>query len=222
MAEIRIDSVIGSDADGWEVSAKWFAEQLAALPRGEPITLRINSPGGDVFEAHDIYNQIARWPGKTTAAIESIAASAATNIMLAATEIEIAENGMVMIHEGMRFGYGWHNKTEIRRMADKDTSVLQMIDDGLAKAYAARSGKKTAEEFHQAMIEETWLNAQQAVEWGLADRIGQPLKVKACVPKTWFTKTPPDLLDNEAEAKNRAMILQRMRAKIQIARAKTY
>lgn len=220
MAEIRIDSVIGSDVDGW-ISSRWFADQLKKIPQKEQLVLRINSPGGDVFEATDIYNQILRWKGETIASIESVAASAASHIMLAASTIEVAANAKIMIHEAMRFEYGWHNKTTIKKNSEKDIQVLGMVDQDLAKTYAARSGKKTEEEFHAAMMEETWFNAEQAVEWGLADKVGQPLKVKACVLASWYTKTPENLIDHEAEERHKSAAMAALKNRWRLAKAKS-
>jgi ATP-dependent protease ClpP protease subunit len=136
---------------------------LAGLDVGT-IHMRINSPGGDVFAAQAIAQAMRESKAKIVAHVDGVAASAASVIMSAADEVEIAPGGFVMIHQAWTIAMG--NGTDMLEIA----AMLEKIDDSIAGQYAARAGgdKKKWTEYMQA---ETWFSAEEAVEAGLADRI---------------------------------------------------
>lgn len=172
--EIYIYDTIGKDFFGEGVTADYVRKELDKAKKNEQVVVRINSPGGAVWEGEAIYNMLTR-RGNIKVCIDALAASAASFIAMAGDEIEVAENASVMIHEAWTMGFG--NKRDIAKTVDR----LKAIDDQIAAKYSARSGKRDSSMFLADMESETWYSAQQAVDAGLADRIGQKLKVKAAI-----------------------------------------
>lgn len=164
------------------------ASVLAALAQlnGLPINLRINSPGGDVFEAFAIYNALARHNAPVTVDIDALAASAASVIAMAGQTIRIAENAMVMIHDPQTVAVG--GAEDMRKTAD----VLDQVTDSIAGTYAARTGLPL-ETIKPLMASETWLRAREAVDQGFADEIGQSLAVPANRGNQRFRNAPAEL-----------------------------
>ncbi len=211
MQEILIYDEIGPDWLGM-VNAKSLKEQMPADK--DPLTLRINSPGGSVVEAQAIYNLIAGRSGETTVKIDGLSASAASYIMLAGDNIEIAENAMVMIHNAWSIAMG--NAEDLRNSA----AVLDKFDEVLLAGYVAR-GKKSRDEFAEAMKAETWFSASEAVEWGLADAMGQPLKVAACVAPGRYRNAPEELLNPEAATQARQRRQEALKNRLRLLKAKS-
>lgn len=150
------------DAMGWwGVTAKDVQTALNGIT-ASAITLHLNSPGGDVFEAHAIYNAIKAHPANVTVQIEGIAASAASYIAMAGDTVLIASNATIMIHDAITLTYG--NEAD----HNKSASVLGQQSDIIAGIYAGRADG-SAEDFRAAMREETYYDAAGAIEAGLAD-----------------------------------------------------
>lgn len=147
----------------WGVSALEVGKALAQLDPQSTLHLRINSPGGDVFEGRAIRTLVEQFPGRTVAHVDGLAASAATTIADGADEIEIAEGGFFMIHNGWTLGMG--NKGELRKTAD----LLEKIDGAIVADYARRTGQPL-EQLVQWMDAETWFTADEAVQHGFAAR----------------------------------------------------
>lgn len=148
----------------WGISAKEVAQAIAGLGADTTLHLRINSPGGDVFEATAIASTIKQHPGKTIAHIDGLAASAATFISAAADEVEIADGGFYMIHNGWTIALG------DKRVMQDTAALLEKVDGSILAAYAARTGQG-AEQLQQWMDAETWFTAQEAVDNKFADRL---------------------------------------------------
>lgn len=184
--------------------------------KNEPITLRINSPGGDVFEAEAIYNAIKR-RGNVTAEIDSVAASAASYIAMAADRINIAENAQMMIHKAWTGFIAMGNDIQIKSFVDKQLELMAMLDASIAAVYSARSGRPI-EEITASLLAETWYKAQAAVDAGLADSVGQKLKVKAAIRNEMkdtaksvvsaFKNMPTNLLDDPTEGQSPTPAMQ--------------
>lgn len=148
-----------------ETAPKQFAESLAAL-NGKPLTLRINSPGGDVFAAQAIYNQLRDYPGAVTAKIDGLSASAATIITCAGDTVIMPSNALFMIHNPLTIA--WGNADEMRKTAD----TLDTVRDSIVNVYLKRvGGKMKADDIKAMMDAETWLTAQEALDYGFADSI---------------------------------------------------
>ena len=137
-AEILIYDEIGA----YGVSAKSFLADLGALPADAPLELRLNSPGGSVFDAVAIYNALKRHEGTVTVTIDGIAASAASYIAMAGDTVVMPENAFLMIHDpsGMVMG----NAGDMRSMAE----ALDKIAGSLVRGYAA-----VAAEYESVLVE---------------------------------------------------------------------
>lgn len=173
-AELCLFGGIGADPteqDGG-ITAKWFDAQLKALGNPGEILLRINSPGGDVFEAMAIYTVLNVSRAKVTARIEGLAASAASLIAMAANRIEIAENAFMLIHQPYTTSAG--GTADDLQTASED---LRRMTDQYVGIYAKRSGKG-ADEILSLMKEDRLMTADEAVELGLCDAIIEPSNEK--------------------------------------------
>lgn len=146
-------------------TASDFAEQLKGAGDGD-ITLRVNSPGGDVHQGLAIMNQLRNHPGKVTAYVEGLAASAASFIAVGgADELIMNKNSELMIHDAISMVSG--NAEEI---ADA-LAGLERASENIASIYAEKAGGDS-EPWREAMRAETWFTAEEAVEAGLADSVG--------------------------------------------------
>jgi ATP-dependent Clp protease protease subunit len=174
----------------WEggITDKSFERTLRDLGAVAELDVYVNSPGGNVFHGVAIYNQLKRHPAaRKTMHIDGIAASIASIIIMAGTDIEIASNGMVMIHNpfGMCFG-GAEDMRKVAESLDKVRSVL--LD-----TYVARTGGKSAE-ISDWMDEETWMTADEAIKRGFATSKTTEAAIKAEFPMlTNFAKLPENL-----------------------------
>jgi ATP-dependent protease ClpP protease subunit len=144
-------------------SARQFAEQVAGLDVAQ-IDLHINSPGGEYPEGVAIMNMLREHKAHVTATVDGLAASAATIVAMGADEIVAAQGSQMMVHEASGLVYG--PMTDMLKMAQ----VLEKTNAAMASVYAGRAGG-TADQWREAMSLETWYNAQEAVDAGLADRL---------------------------------------------------
>ena len=147
---------------GDEVTPKQFKSELF---NGEgDITIWINSPGGDVFAASQIYNMLMDYKGKVTVKIDGIAASAASVIAMAGGEVFISPTGLFMIHNPMTVAIG--DAVEM----EKAISMLSEVKEAIINAYELKTGLSRTKLAH-LMDAESWFNAKKAVELGFADAI---------------------------------------------------
>jgi ATP-dependent Clp protease protease subunit len=159
------DVIVGSDAEAefWGgVSPEAFAKTLSGMT-GD-VSLRINSPGGDVFAGVAMAQAVRAYAGKVTAHVDGLAASAASAVAVACDEAVMAPGSMMMIHNAWTLGIG--NRHDFMDLA----ALLEKIDGDLAQAYAKRSGGDAAE-YAAMMDKETWLSAEETVKSGLANAI---------------------------------------------------
>jgi len=156
--------------DWFGVSAKEFVKELTAIKSGT-IHLRINSPGGDVFEARTIATAISQCGKKVKSHIDGVCASAATYVALAASEVEMAQGSFFMIHNAWTMTYG--NAEEMRSTA----ALLDQIDASIVTDYAKKTGKGK-EEIGAMMAAETWLTADDALAAGFIDSVYDGDKVE--------------------------------------------
>jgi len=165
------------------------ASVISALAQFQnlPINLRINCPGGDVFEAFAMYNALARHSGQITVDIDALCASAATVVALAGDKVRIAANAMFMVHNAYTIALG--NAGELRKTAD----TLDQVDGNIAATYAAKT-KLPLETLNPMMAAETWMTAADAVAKGFCDEIGQALDVRASLGARRFKNMPAHLL----------------------------
>jgi ATP-dependent protease ClpP protease subunit len=163
MREVWLYGVIGADLFDESVLASDVREALAKA-RGERVLLRINSPGGDVFEGIAIRSLLAEHAGGVDVQVDGIAASAASYIATIGQHVVMAPDAFLMIHDCWGATIG--NADDHRAAGE----VLDKISQQITAAYAAKSGKSRAE-IRKAMKAETWYTAEGAKEFGLADSI---------------------------------------------------
>lgn len=180
-AEIELYDEIGF----WGVTAKDFNAQLREVGPGD-LKVKINSPGGDVFDGIAIFNDLVGHQGRVRVEVTGMAASAASIVAMAGDEIVMAENAFMMVHNAWSMVVG--NRHDLRDWA----GVLDKIDGALAKTYATRSGMgvRTAAKL---MDDETWLTAAEAKEKGLADEIAGKIEAKAAFDLSVFAHAPAGL-----------------------------
>ncbi|WP_421921600.1 ClpP-like prohead protease/major capsid protein fusion protein [Marinobacter salarius] len=184
VAEVLIYEEIG----GWGISAKEFARDLKDLGNINQIDLRINSPGGSVFDGNAIFNQLKQHPAKVTAYIDGLAASMASVVAMAADHVVMPGNALMMIHNPWTVAIG--NAEELRKNAD----LLDTIKKTLLKAYGR--SMMTDEEISEMMDAETWLTGADAVEMGFADELEEEVAMAACAKfdqLAQFQKTPQQI-----------------------------
>lgn len=191
-AEILIYGQIGEDIWADEsVTAKDFANTLRGLGPVSLLNLRINSGGGSVFEGLAIYNLLAAHPARKEVVIDGIAASIASIIAMAGTEITMPENAMMMIHDPSGVAVGTARDMEQMREA------LTRIAASMAGIYAARTGR-TEEEVRQWMADETWMTADECMERGLCTAIIPAVKMAAMAHDfSGFKKVPEGLISHQ-------------------------
>ena len=158
---VSILDVIGQDFWGEGVTAKRIAAQLRAIGP-HPVTVTINSPGGDVFEGLAIYNLLREHPAAITVKVIGLAASAASFIAMAGDDIQIAKSGFFMIHNSWVIAMG--DQHALRDIAD----WLAPFDASMAEIYADRSGQDV-KKLTDMMDRETWVGGKDAVDLGFAD-----------------------------------------------------
>lgn len=149
----------------WGVSASDFSRQLKAIS-APTLTVHINSPGGDVFDGVAILNMLRSHPSNKHVIVDGLAASAASFIAMAGSTVTMMPNSMLMIHDASGGCMG--NAAEMQQMAD----LLDKVSDNIASIYKAKAGTGTVADWRGVMQAEQWYTADEAVEAGLADRVG--------------------------------------------------
>lgn len=171
----------------WGVAANEFVKDLNALDVNT-INLRINSPGGNVFDGVAIFNALKKHEAKVITHIEALAASIASIIALAGDEVQIADNAFYMIHNPYTWAAG--DAESMRKTAN----MLDKVTDSLIKTYTDKTGKSSAE-IRQLMDDETWFNAEEAKEIGFADSITDEENVDAAFDLSLYNNVPEQVLN---------------------------
>ena len=158
-----------------------LSELLMQHPDVANINVRINSPGGDVFDGVAIYNSLLAHKANVTTIVDGLAASAASLILQAGDNRQVRDSTQVMIHRAWTWAMG--NSGELSAVSD----ILTQIDTGLVNLYAERSGQ-SAETIEQLLVGDgesdgTWFDPEQAIEQGLADEVSESPKAKAKAKK---------------------------------------
>ena len=161
---------INDEIDSWfGISADDVKNALAELDDSQPLRVVIDSPGGSVYEAISIHNQIAEWPEEVTTHVSSIAASAASFIAMVGDKRTIADNAEFMIHNAWTIAAG--NAVDSRAFA----GMLEKIDSNLADMYERKSNLSREEVVNLLNGEEgsdgTYLNAQEALDAGFMTEV---------------------------------------------------
>lgn len=184
-ADVYIFDEIGT----YGITAQEFITDIKDL-KDTPINLRINSLGGDVFDGMAMYNVIKRREAKTTVYIEGIAASIATIISLGADEVVMAENSLFMIHNA--WGGTMGEAKDMRKTAE----TLEKITGELTDIYRKKTGL-SYDALAEMMDEETWLNANEALEMGFIDTISDSIKVAAKYDVSKFKNITQEEIQNK-------------------------
>lgn len=167
------------------IRASLFIADLRGLGEVDEIELHINSPGGEVFDALAIYNNLRSHKATVTVMIDGLAASAASLIAMAGDKVVMPENAMMMIHNPMGITLG--DADAMRDMAD----VLDKITLSLASAYVAKSGQNE-KAVRKIMSEDTWLTAKECVDLGFADEMEPAMKIAALFDLSRYRDAPEE------------------------------
>ena len=160
---LRLEGPIDSDSFwGDEITPQDFRDELYA--EDGDLTLWINSPGGNVFAAAEIYTMIRDYPHNVPVSIASIAASAASVIAMAGNTVQMSPTALLMIHDPSTIAFG--NAKDM----EKAIATLNEVKESIINAYAAKTGL-SRNRISKLMSDETWINAKKAVELGFADEI---------------------------------------------------
>jgi ATP-dependent Clp protease, protease subunit len=172
-AEVFIYGEIGAEFWGDEVSAKTFVDQLNALPDSvKTIRVRINSPGGSVWDGYTMYSALTSHPATIITEVDGLAASAASLVAMAGNTRRMGEASMLMMHRASGGVMGDAN--EVRDYAN----LLDKIDGQITEVYSRRSGKPIAG-VAALLAAETWFTGPEAVEAGFADEVTEQLATAA-------------------------------------------
>ena len=160
---LRLEGPIDEDSFwGDEITPAMFRDELEA-EEGD-VTVWINSPGGNVFAAAEIYTMLRDYAGAVTVRIASIAASAASVVAMAGNHIQMSPTALLMIHDPSTIAMG--NTKDM----EKAISTLNEVKESIINAYSAKTGLRH-NKIAELMSNETWMNAKKAVELGFADEI---------------------------------------------------
>lgn len=192
-ADIYIYDKIG----GWGISARRFTEDLISLGNLSHINLHIHSPGGEVFDGIAIYNQLKNHSATITVYIDGLAASMASVIAMVGDTVIMPKNAMMMIHKP--WGVSWGDANDMREYAD----LLDKLENVLIPAYVAKTGK-TTEEITAMLEQETWLDGDECVEHGFADKVIEPVKAMASLTSKRIEEfsSMPSAIKNQITPKN--------------------
>jgi ATP-dependent protease ClpP protease subunit len=175
-AEVLIQEAIGENWYGDGLTAKRFGRELAALGEVDEILVRINSPGGAVFDGVAIYNTLKAHGATIEVFVEGLAASIASVIAMAGDKIRMGHGAMLMIHNPWTVAIG--DADDMRDVAD----MLDKVGESLVDIYHERTGIE-ASEIKKLLTAETWLTATDAVEQGFADEVDSAAKDETPTPE---------------------------------------
>lgn len=149
---------------GDEVTPAKFKADLAKAGNGGPVTIRINSPGGEVWAASTIRSIMMEYQGKITVRIDGLCASAATIVATAGDVVRMQDSAYFMIHEAWMIAYG--NVEDFKAVID----FLKVTNQGILEAYQSKTNLGE-DQLAKMMKDETWMTARQAQEYGFVDEV---------------------------------------------------
>lgn len=171
-----IEVFVYGEIGAWGITANQFVQDLRAMDDGvSPVVAAFNSIGGDLFDGLAMHNALSRLGERCTGRIDALAASAASVAVCGAHRVVIASNAMLMIHNPWTYAAG--DAEDFRKVAD----VLDQTMEAIIAAYKAKAPDIDEDELRRLVAAETWLTANEAVALGLADEVGDGVKVKACL-----------------------------------------
>jgi ATP-dependent protease ClpP protease subunit len=171
-----IEVFVYGEIGAWGVTANQFVQDLRAMDDGvSEVVAAFNSVGGDLFDGLAMHNALRRLGARCTGRIDALAASAASVAVCGAHKVVIAESAILMIHNPWTYAAG--DAEDFRKVAD----VLDQTMEAIIAAYKAKAPNIDEVELRRLVAAETWLTASEALALGLADEIGDGIKVKACL-----------------------------------------
>lgn len=170
--EIYVYDTIGEGFFEAGVTDKSIAAELKGMDTSKPVNVYINSFGGSVKHGMGIYNQLSRWPGGVSVRIDGLAASIASVIAMAGSEIVMARGARMMVHRPWTMAEG--NAADFRALADQ----LDGCQAAIEEIYAHRTGVD-AEQIRAMVDAETWMLGQQAVDMGFATAVDDTVEAVA-------------------------------------------
>lgn len=194
--KVNIKGVIISNDEEWiydlfdiaATSPRKVAEALEEAA-GKDIEVIINSGGGSVYDASEIYTDLRSYPGNVETRIVALAASAASVIAMAGDKVTMAPTGQMMIHNASVMAYGDHHDM------NKTAGFLQNVNKTIANAYKMKSGLDDSQ-LLQMMDDETWLTPQQALEYNLIDEIMfEDNQIKLSASASSFVEIPQAVIN---------------------------
>ncbi|PHG02569.1 Clp protease ClpP [Bacillus toyonensis] len=188
-----------------EVSSITFKNELDELGDGiETINLYINSPGGSVFETMAIIAMLQRHPAKVISYIDGIGASCASVLPMISDKIIMYANSMLMVHNAWTYASG--NADQLRKAADD----IERINQSMVQHYLTRAADKLdADILKQLLDAETWLSAEEAMEYGLCDEVIPANNAAACLDEKWmkeYKNIPQQLVNIQANISPNEML----------------
>lgn len=194
--KIKLNGTVVGDGNAWIY--EWLGipfispstvHNALEQANGEDVEVYINSGGGSSFVGSEIYTALKEYSGTVIVKIPSIAGSAASVFAMAGNPVLISPTAQIMIHNSATWTDG--NKGSHQQ----SVQMLDSVDEGMINAYIAKTGR-TRDEIAQLMDNETFLNAQKAVELGFADEIMFATEEFAPVASAGMgTELPPEVLD---------------------------
>lgn len=188
-ADIWINKAIGSDwAPDWvndlfgETSARQFIDAVEALGDLTEITVRLNSPGGDVASGIAMMNYLRNHKATIHMRVEGMAASIASVLLMAGDTRSMGIGATVMVHDPMGWMGGYYTEAELRERADQ----MAVIKQACVEAYVAGTGKSEAEIAELMGKGDTYMTADEAMEWGFATDKDDTLQAVACADPNTF------------------------------------
>jgi ATP-dependent Clp protease protease subunit len=202
IGELEIYDAIGAAFNG--ITPRDVADSLRAMGAVDQINVRINSPGGSVFDGQTIYNQLKRHPARKCVTVDGAACSIASLIVMAADpgQLSMAEDSWLMIHEP------WARFTGTALEFHSQADLLEKMSAQIVNVYASRSGMvpdAVRDLFAQG---DAWLSAREAVAMGLADQVTSGLAVAAHISAEWLDDVPETI-----RQRNSAIAAEQMAAK---------
>ena len=176
-----------------DVTPQLFKEELNS--GSGDVVVWINSPGGDCVAASQIYSMLMDYKGNVTVKIDGIAASAASVIAMAGTQVLMAPTALMMIHNPATLAFGDHEDMQ------KAIEMLDEVKESIINAYEIKTSLTRAKLSH-LMDSETWMNANKAIELGFADDTLKDESIPVDVPAYAFSgKAVENALFNKIVAK---------------------
>lgn len=192
----RILELYGAIAEeAWfddDVTPKLFRDEL--FQGKGPVTVWINSPGGDCIAASQIYTALMDYPGNVTVKIDGLAASAASVIAMAGTQVLMSPTSLLMVHDPSTLAFGDRNDMKAA------IKMLDEVKESIINAYQIKTNLPR-DEISRLMEAETWMNANKAIELGFADGMLEDEKKSAQAGFSFSSRTSEDSLMKKMVAK---------------------